>query len=135
MRFQDVKPRIGKLAGVFYILTLIFITPILILLDPEFDINFNDFDPLSQLGVSSETILYYNLVMLIDGIFLYLYFDWYLNQSRPKYKYLRGWGVSVQAGKIAGLGQIGLALFFNIDILHSLHIISGILFFGGMVMT
>ncbi len=135
MGFQEIKSQLGLLAGITYLFTFIFITPILIYLDPEFDISILDFDPLSQLGVSSETILYYNIVMFFDGIFLFLYYHWYLSQTRSEYEYLKGWDISITTGKTAGVGQIGLAVFFNIDILHSLHIISGILFFGGITLS
>lgn len=135
MDLQELKPRLGLLAGVSYLFTFIFITPILIYLDPEFNISILDFDPLSQLGVSSETILYYNVAMFFDGIFLFLYYHLYLSQSRAEYEYMKGWEISIIAGKTAGIGQIGLAVFFNIDILHSLHIISGILFFGGVALS
>lgn len=130
-----MKPRMGLASGIAYFMTYLVITPILILLDPEFDISILDFDPLSQLGVSSETILFYNIVMFFDGIFLFLYYHWYLSSSRPTYNKLKGWQLSINTGKAAGIGQIGLAAFFNIDILHGLHIIAGIIFFAGVILS
>ena len=123
MEFENVKRHFGLFSGISYLLSFIFITPILVRLDPQFDISLTTFDPLSQLGISPETKFLYNLGILIDGIFLYLYYSWYLNQSRAEYNYFRGWDLSIAAGKIAGLGQIGIALFFNIDSLSDIMIV------------
>ncbi|MHA2252191.1 MAG: DUF998 domain-containing protein [Candidatus Kariarchaeaceae archaeon] len=131
---SQLKHRIGLIAGLTSLFAFIVILPIIISLDNDFVVSLTYFDPLSDLGTSPDAGDAFNAFLMINGILLYLYYSLYFTQIREVYTNFGAWKFVQIFGKLAGFGQFGIGFFANSDALHALHMISGILFFGGVVL-
>ncbi len=118
------KLDVGYFSGLLYII----ITTIggIVLLTSNNYIKYNE---LSTLGVNAQTSTLFNLLVILNGIFLFLYYSFYLKLSRSE---TRGkhWKLVVFLGQLGAVGQIFLGVFPNTPKLHYYHFVSATLFFS-----
>ena len=124
---------LGILSGILYIILFFTLIPLLIRLDPEFVFSTSEIDPLSQLGVSTETAVYYNLMQGLGGILIFIFYKY--NFQKKKYYKLGNWNKTIKFGRIAVFGQVTMGIFANIEILHAYHLVVGLFFFAGIILS
>lgn len=125
---------LGIFSGILYITLFLILIPILISLNPEFVISTNKIDPLSKLGVNFETAIYYNLMQGLGGLLIFIFYH-YNFQKKKFYIQLDNWDKTIKFGQLAVFGQVTMGIFANIEILHTYHLIVGLFFFVGIILS
>lgn len=131
----NLKIKIGVFAGYIYLFSFLFFIPYFIVIASDYHSTLDYFDALSVLGTDPETSIYYNSLLMLGGFLLFFYYLWYLKPSRTNYVQFSGWNWAINFGVIGGIGQFFDGLFANNSELHLLHMIAGIIFFGGIVLS
>ena len=66
------REKVGTVYGLFYILLMCILIPILMYLDRSYSTSPTDFYPLSELSVSEYSKLYYKLILVLGGVSAFL---------------------------------------------------------------
>lgn len=128
-RFSSRK--LGIYSGVLYIILISITIPLLMILDPDFSKSVTRFDPMSQLGNTEFSGIYYRSLHVIAGILALLYIEFEFIPSRSIYKKLNNWNWAVRAIRLGYIGQIAMGIF-NESIFPQ-HLFATIVFAAGGV--
>lgn len=85
------KQTIGRLSGYILVFLFVVLVPFLMFSDPNFNFNLTSFSPVSNLGTTSESHLYFDTIFITSGILALLYFNFYYFDSRELFHLLPFW--------------------------------------------
>lgn len=105
------REKVGIVYGLFYILLMCILIPILMYLDRSYSTSPTNFYPLSDLSVSEYSKLYYKLILVLGGVSAFLYFELAFIPNRIEYEKLRNWKLSGISFRMGTIGQIFAGIF------------------------
>ncbi|MHA2253514.1 MAG: DUF998 domain-containing protein [Candidatus Kariarchaeaceae archaeon] len=121
------KIRQGKIYGFGTVVALTIFLPLAMILSPEY----KQTDQMSDLGVTKESALVFNVSTIFLGYCLFQYYRLYIrNTASPaNFKYR---SIVIAFGQIAGIGTIGVGIIPYRGSLKEIHTWLAVLFFAGM---